>query len=44
MLLAINLRSIGVIGAKALMVSWVETIIIIPIIYCIGHYLIKMDK
>lgn len=43
-LLSINLKEIGVIGAKALVVSWVETLLIIPIVYSIGYYLVKMCK
>ncbi len=43
-LLAINLKSIGVTGAKALMISWVETLVIIPIVYAIGYYALSMKK
>jgi uncharacterized membrane protein YadS len=43
-LLAINLKGVGVIGAKSLMVSWVETLLIIPLIYAIGVYILKMGK
>lgn len=43
-LLAINLKGVGIVGAKALMVSWVETLLIIPLVYAIGVYILRMKK
>lgn len=43
-LLAVNFRGLGVVGGKALMVSWVETLLILPLIFSIGMFALKMNK
>jgi len=43
-LLAINLKEVAISGAKGLVVAWVETLLIIIVIYFIGIFILRMDK
>lgn len=43
-LLAVNFNGLGEVGERALMISWVETLCIFPLITTIGVYLFRMKK
>ena len=42
-LLAVNLRDVLTVGAKALVVGWVETSIVFALVALFGHYVLKMN-
>lgn len=43
-LLAVNFHGLGEVGQRALMVSWVDTLILFPLITAIGVYVLRMPK
>lgn len=43
MLLAVDLRDVKIIGPKGMFVSWLETSIVIVLVFLIGRYLLKVE-
>jgi uncharacterized membrane protein YadS len=43
-LLALNFKEIAIDGAKGLVVAWVETILLLATVYCMGIWIFQMPK
>ena len=43
-LFAIDIQEILKLGSRGIVVAWVETILLLSLVYCIGIYIISLDK
>ena len=43
-LFAIDIQEILKLGSRGIVVAWVETILLLSLVYCIGIYIVRLDK